>query len=233
MSLEGTFPRCSCAALAFPTTSLPTSARWLADPSSSTPASSATRRKIRSLQTGGIYVFHADTEGLNFRRALVESGFKLAQCCVWVKQAMVMGRQDYHWQHEPVLYGWKPTGPHHWYFDRKQTTLWNFDRPMRNGEHPTMKPVALIEYPIRNSSRQGDIVVDLFGGSGSTLLACEKNARICRSMELDPKYCDVILQRWSDFTGKEPVRQDGAQWNAVKQPQSDQAPATKRRQQKH
>jgi DNA modification methylase len=165
----------------------------------------------------GIYVFHADTEGLNFRRALVESGFKLAQCCIWVKQSMVMGRQDYHWQHEPVLYGWKPTASHHWYADRKQTTVWNFDRPMRNGEHPTMKPVALIEYPIRNSSRQGDIVVDLFGGSGSTLLACEKNARSCRTMEVDPKYCDVILRRWADFTGKDPVRQDGAEWSTVKQ----------------
>jgi DNA modification methylase len=167
-----------------------------------------------------IYVFHADTEGLNFRRALVESGFKLAQCCVWVKQAMVMGRQDYHWQHEPVLYGWKPTGSHRWYADRKQTTVWNFDRLMRNGEHPTMKPVALIEYPIRNSSRRGDIVVDLFGGSGSTLLACEKSARKCRTMELDPKYCDVILQRWADFTGKDPVRQDGATWSRLKQERS-------------
>jgi DNA modification methylase len=180
----------------------------------------------------GIYVFHADTEGLNFRRALIESGFKLAQCCIWAKQAMVMGRQDYHWQHEPVLYGWKPTGPHQWYSDRKQTTLWNFDRPMRNGEHPTMKPVALIEYPIRNSSRQGDIVVDLFGGSGSTLLACEKNARSCRTIELDPKYCDVILQRWADFTGKDPVRQDGAQWSTLKQPQTSHETATKRRQDK-
>jgi DNA modification methylase len=164
----------------------------------------------------GIYVFHADTEGLNFRRALVESGFKLAQCCIWVKQAMVMGRQDYHWQHEPVLYGWKPTGSHHWYADRKQTTVWNFNRPMRNGEHPTMKPVALIEYPIRNSSRPGDIVVDPFGGSGSTLLACEQNARSCRTMEIDPKYCDVMLERWANFTGKDPVRQDGVAWSTLK-----------------
>jgi DNA modification methylase len=176
----------------------------------------------------GIYVFHADTEGLNFRRALVESGFKLAQCCIWVKQTMVMGRQDYHWQHEPVLYGWKPTGSHHWYADRKQTTVWNFDRPMRNGEHPTMKPVALIEYPIRNSSRLGDIVVDLFGGSGSTLLACEKNARSCRTMEVDPKYCDVILRRWADFTGKEPVRHDGAEWSTVKQELSGSCAEEKR-----
>jgi DNA modification methylase len=180
----------------------------------------------------GIYVFHADTEGLNFRRALIESGFKLAQCCVWVKQAMVMGRQDYHWQHEPVLYGWKPTGPHHWYADRKQTTIWKFDRPMRNGEHPTMKPLALVEYPILNSSRQGDVVVDLFGGSGSTLLACEKNARLCRTMELDPKYSDVILQRWTNFTGKDPVRQDGARWSMLKQLGIGHEPATKRRQDK-
>jgi DNA modification methylase len=181
--------------------------------------------KVYTVKDGGcIYVFHADTEGLNFRRALVESGFKLAQCCIWVKQAMVMGRQDYHWQHEPVLYGWKPTGSHHWYADRKQTTVWNFDRPMRNGEHPTMKPVALIEYPIRNSSRPGDIVVDLFGGSGSTLLACEKNARSCRTMEIDPKYCDVMLERWAEFTGKDPVRQDGIAWSTLKLQRSGSDP---------
>jgi len=150
----------------------------------------------------GIYVFHADTEGVNFRKALIDAGLKLAQCCVWVKQTMVMGRQDYHWQHEPILYGWKPTDSHRWYSDRKQTTVWKFDRPMRSTDHPTMKPVALIEYPLTNSSRQGDVVLDLFGGGGSTLIACEKTARRARLMEVDPVYCDVIIQRWQNFTAK-------------------------------
>lgn len=151
----------------------------------------------------GIYVFHADSEGTNFRKALTDAGFKLAQCCVWVKQSLVLGRQDYHWQHEPVLYGWKPTGAHRWYSDRKQSTVWNFDRPSRNDVHPTMKPVVLIEYPITNSSRGGDLVLDLFGGSGSTLIACEKTGRHARLMELDPRYCDVIVRRWQDFTGQQ------------------------------
>lgn len=150
----------------------------------------------------GIYVFHADSEGMNFRKAMLDAGWKLAQCCIWVKQSLVMGRQDYHWQHEPVLYGWKPTGTHRWYSDRKQTTIWKFDRPSRNDVHPTMKPVDLIMYPIQNSSGGGDIVLDLFGGSGSTLIACEKTGRVNRSMELDPKYCDVIVKRWEDFTGQ-------------------------------
>jgi DNA modification methylase len=161
-----------------------------------------------------IYVFHADTEGVNFRKALVDSGFKLSQCCVWVKQTMVIGRQDYHWQHEPILYGWKPSGSHNWYSDRSQTTIWQFDRPMRSTEHPTMKPIALVEYPILNSSKAGDIVADLFGGSGSTLIACEKNARACRTMELDSRYCDVIVKRWQDFTGKEAVL-DGRTFNEI------------------
>ncbi|MGF6444379.1 DNA-methyltransferase [Paraburkholderia youngii] len=149
----------------------------------------------------GIYVFHADTEGLAFRRALIDSGFKLAQCCVWVKQSLVLGRQDYHWQHEPVLYGWKPTAKHRWYADRSQSTVWSFDRPVRNDLHPTMKPVALVEYPIQNSSRDGDIVLDTFGGSGTTLIACEKCGRRARLIELDPGYCDVIVARWQAFTG--------------------------------
>ncbi len=158
----------------------------------------------------GIYVFHADLEGANFRQAMVDAGWKLAQCCVWVKQSMVMGRQDYHWQHEPVLYGWKPTASHRWYTDRKQTTVWKFDRPSRNGEHPTMKPCDLIEYPISNSSEQGGIVLDLFGGSGSTLIACEKTARRARLLELDPKYVDVIVKRWQAFTGKQAIHADGS-----------------------
>ena len=158
----------------------------------------------------GIYVFHADSEGRNFRAAMTDAGWKLAQCCIWVKQTMVMGRQDYHWQHEPILYGWKPTGPHRWCTDRKQTTVWNFDRPSRNAEHPTMKPIDLIKYPITNSSEEGHIVLDLFGGSGSTLVACESTARRARLMELDPKYVDVIVKRWQQFTGKKAVHEDGS-----------------------
>ena len=154
----------------------------------------------------GIYVFHADLEGVNFRRALLDSGLKLAACCVWVKQSMVMGRSDYQWQHEPVLYGWKPTAAHRWYSDRRQTTVWNFDRPSRSEDHPTMKPVALIEYPIQNSSRGGDVVLDPFGGSGTTLIACEKHGRSARLMELDPIYCDVIVERWELATGKKAER---------------------------
>jgi DNA modification methylase len=157
----------------------------------------------------GIYVFHADSEGANFRRAMVDAGWKLAQCCVWVKQTLVMGRQDYHWQHEPVLYGWKPTAAHRWFSDRKQTTVWNFDRPTRSSEHPTMKPIALIEYPIANSSKPGDLVLDLFGGSGSTLIACEKTGRSANLMELDPRYVDVIVTRWQNFSGKKAVHEDG------------------------
>ncbi|ADG20381.1 DNA methylase N-4/N-6 domain protein [Paraburkholderia atlantica] len=149
----------------------------------------------------GIYVFHADTEGLAFRGALLDAGFKLAQCCVWVKQSLVLGRQDYHWQHEPVLYGWKPTGKHRWYADRSQSTVWSFDRPARNDLHPTMKPVAVVEYPIQNSSRDGDLVLDTFGGSGTTLIACEKCGRRARLLELDPVYCDVIVARWQAYTG--------------------------------
>ncbi|KZE74379.1 lactate dehydrogenase [Paenibacillus elgii] len=143
-----------------------------------------------------IYVFHADSEGLNFRKAFIEAGFKLAQCCIWAKQVFVMGRQDYQWQHEPVLYGWKPTAGHYWNSDRKQTTLWQFDRPFRNEHHPTMKTIPLISYPIKNSSKIGDIVLDSFGGSGSTLIACEETDRVCYTMELDPKYADVIVKRY-------------------------------------
>jgi DNA modification methylase len=149
----------------------------------------------------GIYVFHADSEGMNFRKAMVDAGFKLAQCCIWVKQTLVMGRQDYHWKHEPILYGWKPTGPHHWHSDRKQTTVWNFDRPTRSEFHPTMKPIPLISYPITNSSKKGDKVLDLFGGSGSTLIACDQIGRINYSMELDERYCDVIINRYIALKG--------------------------------
>jgi len=149
-----------------------------------------------------VYVFHSDTEGLNFRRAFLDAGSHLANICVWVKNSMVMGRCDYHWQHEPILYGWKPTGSHKWYADRKQTTVWNYDRPSKNAEHPTMKPVGLVAYPIKNSSMSNCIVLDPFGGSGSTLIACEQINRICHTMELDPKYCDVIVKRYIEYTSK-------------------------------
>lgn len=145
---------------------------------------------------GAIYVCHADTEGLNFRKAMVDAGWLLKQCLVWVKNSMVLGRQDYHWQHEPILYGWRPGAAHVWSSDRKQTTVWAFDRPSRSAEHPTMKPVGIPANAIQNSSRAGDIVLDLFGGSGSTLVAAEQTGRICYTSEIDPVYCDVIVARY-------------------------------------
>jgi DNA modification methylase len=151
------------------------------------------------------YIWHADSEGYNFRGACNDAGWKVRQCLVWKKQTMVMGRQDYHWKHEPCLYGWKEGAGHLWASDRKQTTILEFDRPSRNGEHPTMKPVALFEYQMLNNTKGGDIVLDLFGGSGTTAIAAEKNGRIAYLMELDPKYCDVIVKRWQDFTGKKAV----------------------------
>jgi DNA modification methylase len=148
------------------------------------------------------YIWHADSEGYNFRGAAQDAGWKVRQCLIWKKSTMVMGRQDYHWKHEPCLYGWKEGAGHLWAADRKQTTILEFDKPARNGEHPTMKPVALFEYQLLNNTKGGDIVLDSFGGSGTTLIAAEKNGRIARLMELDPKYCDVIVKRWEDFTGK-------------------------------
>ncbi len=149
------------------------------------------------------YIWHADSEGYNFRGAAQDAGWKVRQCLIWKKQTMVMGRQDYHWKHEPCLYGWKDGAGHLWAADRKQTTILEFDRPSRNAEHPTMKPVALFEYQMLNNTKGGDIVLDSFGGSGTTLIAAEKNGRIARLMELDAKYCDVIVKRWQDFTGKQ------------------------------
>lgn len=143
-----------------------------------------------------IYVFHADTEGLNFRKAFADAGFYLSGTCIWKKQSLVLGRSPYQWQHEPCLFGWKKNGRHQWYSDRKQTTIWEFDKPKKNGDHPTMKPIPLIAYPIRNSSMTNCIVLDPFGGSGSTLIACEQTGRICRTIELDEKYCDVIVKRY-------------------------------------
>lgn len=154
------------------------------------------------LENGGSsYVFHADTEGLNFRKAFIDAGFHLAGVCIWVKNSLVLGRSDYQWQHEPVLFGWKKGGKHSWYSDRRQTTIWNYDKPKRNKNHPTSKPLDLLGYPICNSSQENAIVLDSFGGSGSTLMACEQLNRICHMMELDEKYASVILRRYVEDTG--------------------------------
>ena len=150
---------------------------------------------------GAAYVFHADTEGLNFRKAFIDAGFHLAGCCIWVKNSLVLGRSDYQWQHEPVLYGFLQNGNHPWYSDRKQTTIWNFDKPKRNKNHPTSKPLDLLGYPIQNSSQANGIVIDTFGGSGSTMMACEQTNRICYMMELDEKYASVILRRYIEDGG--------------------------------
>lgn len=148
-----------------------------------------------------IYVFHADTEGLNFRRAFADAGFYLSGTCIWKKQSLVLGRSPYQWQHEPCLFGWKKKGKHQWYSGRKETTIWEFDKPKKNGDHPTMKPVPLIAYPIMNSSMSNCIVLDPFGGSGSTLIACEQTGRICHTIELDEKFCDVIVRRYIEQVG--------------------------------
>jgi len=151
------------------------------------------------------YIWHADSEGYNFRGAAHDAGWKVRQCLIWKKSTMVMGRQDYHWKHEPCLYGWKEGAGHLWATDRKQTTILEFDKPNRNKEHPTMKPVELFEYQMLNNTKGGDIVLDSFGGSGTTMIAAEKHGRHAYLMELDPKYCDVIVKRWEDFTGKQAV----------------------------
>lgn len=163
---------------------------------------SAFQCMVEHLESGGAaYVFHADTEGLNFRRAFVDAGLHLAGCCIWVKDSLVLGRSDYQWQHEPVLYGFLQNGKHKWYSDRKQTTIWNFAKPKRNADHPTSKPLDLLSYPIGNSTQENAVVIDTFGGSGSTLMACEKMNRICCTMELDEKYASVILRRYVEDTG--------------------------------
>jgi DNA modification methylase len=149
------------------------------------------------------YIFHADTEGLNFRKAFKAAGFHLANVCIWAKQSLVLGRSDYQWQHEPVIYGWKPTGRHRWYADRKQTTIWNFDRPTKSELHPTMKPVPLVAYPIQNSSMTNCIVLEPFAGSGPTLIACEQTGRACFAIELDEKYCDVVVKRYVEYVGSD------------------------------
>ena len=148
-----------------------------------------------------IYVFHADTEGLNFRKAFKDAGFYLSGTCIWKKQSLVLGRSPYQWQHEPVLFGWKKKGKHQWYTGRKESTIWEFDKPKKNGDHPTMKPIPLLAYPIMNSSMSNCIVLDPFGGSGSTLIACEQTDRIARTIELDEKFCDVIIKRYIEQVG--------------------------------
>jgi DNA modification methylase len=148
---------------------------------------------------GSIDIFHADTEGLTTRRAFDAAGFYLSGTCIWAKNTFVMGRSPYQWQHEPILYGWIKVGKHKWFTDRKQSTIWRFDKPSRNQDHPNAKPIDLLSYPIRNSTQANAIVLDVFGGSGATLIACEQLDRECRMMELDPMYASVILRRYADL----------------------------------
>jgi len=163
------------------------------------------------------YIWHADSEGYNFRGACHDVGWQVRQCLIWKKQTLVMGRQDYHWKHEPCLYGWKGGAGHLWATDRKQTTILEFDRPNRNAEHPTMKPVELFEYQMLNNTKGGDQVLDSFAGSGTTAIACEKHGRFARLMELDPKYCDVIIKRWQEFTGQTATLEaTGEEYNSLK-----------------
>lgn len=158
---------------------------------------------------GSAYIFHADSEGFNFRKAFTESGFLMKQCLIWEKNSLVIGRQDYQWMHEPILYGWLEGAAHSWYSDRKQTTLLKFDRPSRSREHPTMKPVSLVAYLIKNSSKQDDIVLDTFLGSGTTMVASHQLGRKCYGMELDPKYCKVIIDRMKLLDSSIVIKKNG------------------------
>jgi site-specific DNA-methyltransferase (adenine-specific) len=158
---------------------------------------------------GAWYVWHADSEGANFRQAMKDAGIMVKQCLIWVKNSMVMGRQDYQWKHEPCLYGWLKGDSHKWYSDRKQTTVIEFDRPNRNGEHPTMKPIGLFAYQIENSSKHGDIVIDAFGGSGTTMVACEQLKRKARIIEYDPRYCQVIIDRMKKLDPSLVIKRNG------------------------
>lgn len=159
-----------------------------------------------AMKAGAVfYIWHADSEGYNFRGAARDAGWSVRQCLIWRKSVFAIGRSDYHWKHEPCLYGWKEGAGHLWASDRKQTTVLDFDKPSKSGEHPTMKPVALFEYQMLNNTKGGDIVLDSFGGSGTTMIAAEKNGRVGYLMEFDPKYCDVIVKRWENFTGKKAV----------------------------
>lgn len=162
----------------------------------------------RALKPGGaFYIFHADSEGYNFRGACFDVGLRVRECLVWKKQALVLGRQDYQWIHEPCLYGWKEGASHNWYGDRSQTTVMEFNKPKKNDVHPTMKPTEMLVYLLKNSTKRGDMVLDTFGGSGSTLIACQDTGRVCRCVELDPKYCDVIRKRWAEH-----VHGEGCDW---------------------
>lgn len=168
------------------------------------------------LDPGGVfYIWHADFEGYNFRGACRDVGWKVRECLIWNKNTLVLGRQDYQWKHEPCLYGWKDGAGHAWYSDRSQTTVIDCDKPQRNGEHPTMKPVELFRYLMENSTKKGDSVFDSFGGSGTTLVAAEQTGRVAYLMELDPVYVDVIIKRWQDMTGQEAVRDDGKTYNSL------------------
>lgn len=151
------------------------------------------------------YIWHADSKGVLFREACRVVGWEVRQCLIWAKNSLVLGRQDYQWKHEPCLYGWKGGAAHIWNSDRRQTTVLEFDKPTANREHPTMKPLALFDYQMRNNTNPGDIVLDLFGGSGTTIMAAEQNGRRGYLMELDPKYCDVIIRRWESLTGEKAV----------------------------
>ena len=165
----------------------------------------------RALKPGGaFYIFHADSEGYNFRGACFDVGLRVRECLVWKKQALVLGRQDYQWIHEPCLYGWKEGASHNWYGDRSQTTVMEFNKPKKNDVHPTMKPTEMLVYLLKNSTKRGDVVLDTFGGSGSTLIACQDTGRVCRAVELDPKYCDVIRKRWAEH-----VHGEGCDWQAL------------------
>jgi site-specific DNA-methyltransferase (adenine-specific) len=163
---------------------------------------------------GSWYVWHADSEGANFRLAMANAGIMVKQCLIWVKNSMVMGRQDYQWKHEPCLYGWKEGASHGWYSDRKQTTVLNFDRPSRNAEHPTMKPVILFSYQIENSSKQGDIVADAFAGSGTTMVACQQLNRKAYVVEFDPRYCQVIIDRMIKLNPNIEIKRNGIKYES-------------------
>jgi DNA modification methylase len=156
------------------------------------------------------YIWYGDNESVNFRLACRNAGLEIKQCLIWEKNQLVIGRQDYQWIHEPCLYGWRPGASHKWYSDRSQRTVMNFDKPQRNGEHPTMKPVALFEYQMCNSTKRGDTVLDMFAGSGTTVIAAERTGRLARVLELDPKYCDVIRRRWAEF-----VHGENCDWQAL------------------
>ena len=156
------------------------------------------------------YIWHADSEGYNFRGACHDVGLTVRQCLIWKKNALVLGRQDYQWIHEPCLYGWKEGASHSWYGDRAQTTVMEFNKPKKNDVHPTMKPTEMLVYLLKNSTKRGDVVLDTFGGSGSTIIACQQTGRVCRCVELDPKYCDVIRRRWAEH-----VHGEGCDWQTL------------------